>query len=119
MTIPDAFLKVADAAVQAGCARIFVNVLRSMDYRVSDPSSYDGMLDEDELLTVSPEHMCIVGGLFIGGFYEPTAGIKSMVPSDVSGKLMRGMERIERGQPVEGVSDSALEADMNENIDLI
>lgn len=119
MTIPEAFLKVADAAVQSGSARLLVNVLRSMDYRVADPSSYDGMLDEDELLSVTPDHMCIVGGLLIGGFCGSTAGIRTMVPAEVSSKLLGGLERIEKGQPSEGVSESVLDAEMDRNMDLI
>jgi len=119
MTIPDAFLKVADAAVQTGCGILLARILRTMDYPVSDPSGEDGLLDEDELLTVSPDHMCIVGCMLLGRFYEPMSGIMPRVPVECADKIRRGMERIAKGLTSEGVSDSALEADMDNNMDLL
>lgn len=119
MTIRDAFQQVAEAAVQAGCAQLFVQVLRTMEYSISGPSEEDGLLNEDELGEVIPEHQCIVAGMFLGGFYAGTGNLLYKVPTEVAEAIRRGLDRMSNGQNAEGVSDSSLEADMDKNIDLI
>lgn len=119
MIIPDAFLKVAEVAVRRSCGALLARTLNSMDYHITVPKGDFGEFDEDELLTVSPDHMCIVSGMMLSGLMGPLVGVREDVPSEARFAIVNGLDRISRGLPSEGVSDSVLESNMNANIDLI
>ena len=119
MTILEAFMKVAESSVRRGCSALLARTLNSMDYRITVPKGDFGEFDEDELMTVSPDHMCIVAGMMMSGLMGPLVGVREDVSSDARYALVNGLDRIARGMPAEGVSDSVLESNMNDNMDLI
>ena len=119
MTIVEAFLEVAEASVRRGCSSLMARALISMDYRITVPKGEFGEFDEDELLTVSPDHMCIVAGMMMSGLMGPMVAVREDVSTKARGAIVGGLDRVSRGMPAEGVSDAALEANMSDNIDLI
>ena len=119
MTIVEAFLTVAEASVRRGCSSLMARALISMDYRITVPKGDSEEFDEDELLTVSPDHMCLVAGMMLSGLTGPMMGVREDVSTEARGAIVGGLDRVSRGMPAEGVSDAALESNMNDNIDLI